>query len=327
MKILVADKFDKAGLDGLHRLGCEVVARADLTADTMAAAVGEVRPAILVVRSTKVQRPAIEAGVGVLRGIVRAGAGVDNIDIAAARAAGIAVCNCPGMNAVAVAELAMGLLLACDRRIVDQTLELRAGRWNKKEYARTGPGGARGLKGTTLGIVGLGAIGRAVALRARAFEMDVLSWSKHSAGEAAELGIGSCGSTRPELLAMLARCDAVTVHVSANPETRHLCDGAFFGAMKPGSIFVNTSRGTVVDEAALRAAVRERGIRAGLDVYEQQPAEGQAPFACETVQLPGVYGTHHSGASTEQAQLAVASEAVRIVDVYMRTGRFENTVD
>ncbi len=291
-------------------------------AEGLAAAVASARPEILVVRSSKVPAPVIQEFTGV-KGIIRAGAGVDNIDVAAASAKSIGVCNCPGTNAVAVAELTMGLLLACDRRIVDQTGALRSGTWNKKEFAA-----ARGLKGSTLGVVGLGAIGRAVIQRAKAFEMNIIAWSRSlTEQEARALGVRFGGSDRASLLGFLPECDSVSIHIALTPETKRFCDAEFFSAMKQGAYFINTSRGGVVDEAALRAAAAQKNLRVGLDVYEHQPATPQAAFTTETASLPNSGFTHHCGASTDQAQQAVAEEVVRIVRVYSQTGRLENRVN
>jgi D-3-phosphoglycerate dehydrogenase len=322
VKVLVADKFEASGLEGLKKSGFEVVYEPSAGAEGLAAALATVKPEVLVVRSSKVPASVIDGALS-LKGIIRAGAGVDNIDTAAATAKGIAVCNCPGMNAVAVAELTMALLLCCDRRIPEQTAELKAGKWNKKEYAR-----ARGLKGLTLGVVGLGAIGREVVSRARAFGMEVWGWSRSLTAHGARgLGARFGGNDRASLLKMVSVCDAVTVHVAGTPETKRLCDAEFFAAMRPGAYFVNTSRGSVVDEGALRGAIQGKGLRAGLDVYENQPASPQGEFACEAARLPGVTCTHHCGASTDQAQQAVADEVVRMAGVYATTGRFENCVN
>lgn len=322
MKILVADKFEKVGLEGLKALGCEVVSAPDLGADGMGAGIAQHDPAVLVVRGTKVNKSAIEQGKS-LKMIIRAGAGYDNIDTAAAAARGIPVCNCPGMNAAAVAELAFALWLALDRRVVEQTLELRAGTWNKKEYSK-----ARGIKGSTLGVIGLGAIGRDVVRKARAFGVSCWGHSLNMTRERAlDLGISDGGSSRKELLAMLPKCDAVTVHAAANKESDRMCDREFFAAMKPGAVFINTSRGSVVDEDALIEAIRTKGIRVGADVFADEPAGGTAQWKSRLADLPGVYGTHHVGASTDQAQNAVAEEVVRIVKVYRENGRVENRVN
>jgi D-3-phosphoglycerate dehydrogenase len=228
------------------------------------------------------------------------------------------------MNAVAVAELAMAHLLNCDRRVPAQTAELRAGRWNKKEYSK-----ARGLKGLRLGVVGVGAIGEAVIRRVLAFEMDVVAWSRRMTPDRARgLGAAFGGSTRQELLAMVAGCDAVSIHVAATGDTKDLCDAAFFAAMPEGAYFVNTSRGSVVDEKALAAAIESKGLRAGLDVYRDQPADKTAAWRPGLAALEGVASmSHHVGASTDQAQTAVGEETVRIVEVFKASGRFENCVN
>ncbi len=322
MKVLVADKFEQAGLDGLKAAGCHVVYEPGAGADGLSGAIATAAPDVLVVRSSKVPAGVIQQSRG-LRLIVRAGSGVDNIDVAAATAKAIAVCNCPGMNAVAVAELTMALLLCCDRRVPDQTIDARAGKWNKKEYSK-----ARGLKGMTLGVVGVGAIGRAVIKRAVAFEMRVIAWSRSITREhAQDLGAEWGGVDTPALHAMARRCDAISVHLPATESTKKLIGREFLDAMKPGAYLINTSRGSIVDEGALREAIQKKGIRAGLDVYETQPAQTEAPWDNPTARTPGTVCTHHVGASTEQAQAAVADEVVRIVRVFQSAGRAENCVN
>src|SRR6188474_3616237 len=158
MIVLVADQFEQAGIDGLKTAGCEVFYDAKLADDTLVEALRHTRADVLVVRSTKVTTGMMDAGPLAL--IVRAGAGYNTIDVAAASARGIYVSNCPGKNAVAVAELAFGLLLSLDRRIPDNVATLRAGHWNKKEFSK-----AAGVKGHTLGLIGYGAIGREMAIR------------------------------------------------------------------------------------------------------------------------------------------------------------------
>lgn len=321
MKVLIADKFEQVGIDGLKALGCEVLSQPTAGAN-LGGALAEADPQILVVRSTKVPAAVMDRAKS-LKVIIRAGAGVDNIEVPAATAKNIVVCNTPGMNAVAVAELAMGLLLCCDRRIPDQCEALKAGQWDKKGFGK-----ARGLKGLTLGVIGVGHIGQEVIKRATAFGMSVVAWSRgitpqHAAALNCEFG----GTDTPALLKLAARCDAISVHLPAAPSTNKLFGKDFFAAMKPGAYFINTSRGSLVDEAALREAIKTKNVRAGLDVYEGQPSEAQAQWTCETAKLPGVYTTHHSGASTDQAQNAVAGEVVRIVKVYRESGRVENAVN
>lgn len=322
MKVLIADQFETSGREGLAALGCEVIFDPSITADALPDALATLAPQVLIVRSKKVKAQAIAAAKA-LRLVVRAGAGYDTIDTAAAARGGVAVCNCPAMNAVAVAELVFALLLACDRRIPDQTGDLRCGKWNKKEYSK-----ARGLKGLTLGVVGVGSIGREVIKRAKAFEMNIWAHSLNMTPDRAlDLHVRYSGRSRPELLEMLPGCDAVTVHVVANPESERMCNAEFFDAMKAGSYFINTSRGSVVDEAALAEAIRGKGIRAGLDVFDNEPAGGTEAWTSPLCGLPGVYTSHHVGASTDQAQQAVADEVVRIIRVYKQTGRFENRVN
>ncbi len=322
MKVLIADKLDDDAREGLTKLGCEVVSQPALDPDSLPAAMSDLNPAVLIVRSTKVQRSAIEAGTD-LKLVIRAGAGYDTIDTAFASERSVAVCNCPGTNAVAVAELVMGLLIACDRRIPDQTKQLREGHWNKAEFAK-----APGLKGRTLGIVGVGAIGRAVVRRALAFDMRVIAHSLNmTPARAEDLRVQYGGSSREALYRMLEVCDAVSVHVASNPQSEGMCDAAFFDAMKEGAYFINTSRGSIVDEGALADAVRNRGIRAGLDVYRLEPDAKEGPWANSLFEMPGVYGTHHVGASTDQAQSAVGEEVVRIVRIFRDTGQFEHRVN
>src|SRR5678815_350271 len=179
MKVLIADKFEQSGRDGLQALGCEISFQPDLKDDALVEAIWQTAPDVLVVRGTKVTEPMLEAGPVQL--VVRAGAGYNTIDVAAASRRGIYVSNCPGKNSIAVAELAFALILALDRRIADNVIALRAGQWNKKEFSK-----ARGLFGRTLGLVGLGKIGQEMIPRARAFGMPVIAWSRSLTPERAE---------------------------------------------------------------------------------------------------------------------------------------------
>lgn len=317
MRVLVADRFEKSGLDGLKSLGCDVLYEPDLKDDALTDAIGSSGAEVLIVRSTKVTRPMLEAGR--LSLVVRAGAGYNTIDVEAASARGISVANCPGKNSVAVAELAFGLILALDRRIADNVSDLKLGAWNKKEYSK-----ARGLFGRTLGLLGVGGIGKEMIPRARAFGMPVVAWSRSLTPERAqELAV----ERKDTPAGVAASCDIASVHVALKPETKGLAGAEFFAAMKPGAFFINTSRAEVVDEAALEKAVREKGIRAGLDVFAGEPTGGSGEVSALIFQLPGVIGTHHIGASTEQAQEAIAAETVRIVREYIGAGRAPNVVN
>lgn len=317
MKILIADKFEQSGRDGLEALGCEVIYEPDLKEDALIDAIQNHRPEGLIVRSTKVTAPMLESGSLAL--VIRAGAGYNTIDVATASRCGIYVANCPGKNAIAVAELAFGLILALDRRIPDNVIDLRAGVWNKKTYSQ-----AQGLFSKTLGLIGVGNIGQEMIARAKAFGLEVIAWSRSLTPEKARsLGVTRCESP----LEVAQRADIVSVHVALTPDTRALCNEALFQAMKPGAFFINTSRAEVVDQSALERAIKEKNIRAGLDVFEKEPAGGDGAFEDPIAQLPGVYGTHHIGASTEQAQEAVAAEVVFIIHTYLQTGNVPNVVN
>ena len=317
MRVLVVDKFPQATLEKMKALGFEISYNTELKGPELAAEVKRSGAQTLVVRSTKVTEEMVD-GSG-LRLVIRAGSGYDTIDVGACSRRGIYVSNCPGKNATAVAELAMGLLLALDRRIPDNVAELRQKKWNKKEYSK-----ARGVYGRTLGVIGTGQIGRLVIERAKAFGMPVVAWSRSLTPEKArELGVER--KSTPEAVA--AAAEVVTVHVAKTADTKGLCGEKFFAAMRPGTYFINTARGEVVDEEALKKAVREKGVRAGLDVFAKEPAAATGAFEGDIVELTGVYGTHHIGASTDQAQEAIAEETLRILQVYQETGHVVNAVN
>jgi len=317
MKVLLADKFEESGINGLKELGCEVVYNPDLKDDSLVEAIRDSQSEILVVRSTKVTEEALAAGR--LSLVVRAGAGYNTIDVKAASSRGIYVSNCPGKNSIAVAELAFALILALDRRLPDNVADLRAGKWNKKEYGK-----ARGLYGRTLGLIGLGQIGREMIIRAKSFGMDVVGWSRSLTPEsAAELGI----AYRQTIIEVARDCNALSVHLALAPDTRGVINADVFEVMKPGSYLINTSRAEIVDQAALKQAVKTKGVRAGLDVFADEPAGATGDFDDEIVTLPNVYGTHHIGASTDQAQEAIAAETVRIIGAFKETGKVPNVVN
>ncbi len=317
MKVLVADKFEANGLRGIEEIGCEVVYDPDLKNASLLEAIRSTAADVLVVRSTRVDHAALSAGK--LSLIVRAGAGYNTIDVRAASSSGIFVSNCPGKNSIAVAELAFGLILALDRRIPDNVLALRAGTWNKKEYSN-----ARGLYGRTLGLIGIGQIGGEMIARARAFGMNVIAWSRSLTPEsAADMGI----TFRQTIIEVANESDILSVHLALTPDTRGIINGDFFDAMPAGAYFINTSRAEVVDHVALSNAMKHKGIRAGIDVFPNEPSSASGNFDDEIVKLDGLYGTHHIGASTEQAQEAIASETVRIIRTFKETGKVPNVVN
>lgn len=317
MLVLIADKFEQSGRDGLQAIGCEISYQPDLKDDALAAAVRTDKPDVLVVRGTKVTEPMLDAGPVKL--VVRAGAGYNTIDVAAASKRGIYVSNCPGKNSIAVAELAFALILALDRRIVDNVITLRRGEWNKKEFSK-----ARGLFGRTLGLIGVGKIGQEMIPRARAFGMPVVAWSRSlTPDSAAALGVEY--KATPQEVAGAA--DVVSVHLALNAETRSSVGADFFSAMREGAYFINTARGEVVDQPALVQAMKARGLRAGLDVYAGEPTSSTAEFTDAIAKEESLYGTHHIGASTDQAQEAIAAETVRIIRQFKETGQVPNVIN
>lgn len=266
---------------------------------------------VLVVRSTRVDRATIEATQG-LSLIVRAGAGVNTIDVEAASERGIAVANTPGRNAIAVAELTMALLLAVDRRVADAVIDLRSGRWDKKLYSQ-----ARGVYGRTIGIVGLGEIGLAVAERAGGFGMRVLGVAKQGRSDRTQERIDALGiELVADLPTLLNQSDVVSLHVPGGSGTSGLMGAEQFGQMKPGAFLLNTSRGEVVDEAALLEAIDSKGLCVGLDVYADEPGSGSGEFESELARHPSVIGTHHIGASTEQAQESIAEGVAEVIEAF-----------
>ena len=333
MKVLIADKFEKSGIDGLIAAGCQVVYEPDLKDVALQDAIGTTSADVLVVRGTRVTAPMLDAGR--LSLVVRAGAGYNTIDVAAASTRGIYVSNCPGKNAIAVAELAFALILALDRRVPDNVAELRAGRWNKKEFSK-----ARGLFGRTLGLLGIGNIGQEMIRRAAAFGLDVVLWSRRFDGQdrpmtdqdARDLGLEQAlHAVRIDLAPtpgeVAARADVLSLHMALAPGTKDIVNAELLARMRPGALLINTARGEIIDHAALALAVREKGLRVGLDVFPDEPAAATGEFHHDLLSLPNVYGTHHIGASTEQAQEAIADETVRIVRTYKETGKVPNVVN
>lgn len=318
MRILVADKFPSHAVERLRGSGHEVLYEPNTTEDSLAAALADQQA--VVVRSTRVTAAAIESNPG-LGLVVRAGAGTNTIDVAAAHANSVVVCNTPGKNAAAVAELTMGLILAIDRNIADQVTELRAGKWNKKHWSQ-----AVGLKGRTIGIVGFGDIGAEVAKLADAFGMKVVTVDRSGRTEAALERMAQLDvDTVPDLEALVAIADIVTLHVPAVPVTVGMISRYLLQRIRPGTMIINTSRGEVIDEEALLEVIEEKDLRLGADVFVNEPAAGDVTIESALAQHPRVYGTHHIGAATEQAQNAVADEVVDVIESFA-AGNVRNQV-
>jgi len=218
------------------------------------------------------------------------------------------VSNCPGKNAVAVAELTIGLMIALDRWIPDNVIDFRNGIWNKDKYSK-----AQGLYGRTLGVIGVGNIGKEVAKRALALGMNVY-------GKDISRIEGVAIKDFSEMDQLLPLCDVVSVHLPLTEQTRNLFDQKMFSYMKDGALFINTSRAEIVDEDALLWAVENKKIRAALDVFKDEPEAKAGTVSSKLQSNPNIYVTHHIGASTEQAQNAVAEETVRIIKDYLTSG-------
>lgn len=310
MNILIADSFPESHRQQLQSLGHNVHMDPALDEKTLAGVIDDQE--ILVVRSTRVNATTLDSA-NRLKLVIRAGAGTNTIDKAHAAKKGIRVCNVPGANALAVAELVIGMMICLDRNIADNVSDLRNGVWNKKKYSQS-----RGLCGQNLGILGLGAIGMAVAERARAFGMGIFAVRKEGRDEATIARMQALGITELESTeALLGQCDVVSLHLPANDQTRGMVNSAFLGQMKPGAMLINSSRGELVDEPALLEAMETRGIRAGLDVFDDEPTGGEGTFNSAIAAHPAVCGTHHIGASTAQAQTAVADGVINVIQAFV----------
>ena len=316
MKVLVADAFPRERIAEIEALGLTVEHRPELTPKDLPAAMAGVTA--LVVRGKQVTAEVFERA-DALSLVIRAGAGVNTIDVAAASRLGVYVANCPGQNAIAVAELAIGLMVALDRRIPDNVIKLRAGQWEKKAFSE-----ADGLFGRRLGVAGTGPIGRETITRARAFGLEVYAWSRSlDAARADALGVKRAGSLH-ELASLV---DILSLHLPLNKETRGLVTRQVLEALRPGAMLINTARAELVDQAALLELARAGRLRLGTDVFAGEPEKGQAAFDSELGKLPNVYGTHHIGASTAQAQDAIAAETVRVLASFARDGSVPNCVN
>jgi D-3-phosphoglycerate dehydrogenase / 2-oxoglutarate reductase len=303
--VLIADKFPDQAIQEMKDLDLEVKYSPKLGEKDLPEAIKDVD--ILVVRSTVVSEETIKQS-NMLNLIIRAGAGVNNINIAAANQKGIYVANCPGMNSIAVAELAIGLMVSLDRRIPDNVIDFKNSKWNKGEYSK-----AEGLFGKTLAIVGVGAIGKEVAKRALAFGMNVY-------GKDISRIEGVAIKDFSEMDQILPMADVISLHLPSTPQTKGLFNKEMFGYLKPGALLINTARADLIDEDAMLEAIKEKNIRVALDVFKGEPEGKTGEVKSKLQDNPNIYVTHHIGASTEQAQNAVADETIRIIKDYITSG-------
>ncbi len=316
MRVLVADRLNEDSLDEMRSLGVEVVYEPDIRPEKLPDALESVN--VLVVRGTEVSRGAVRAGKA-LNLIIRAGAGVNNIDVVAASERGIYVANCPGKNAAAVAELTFTLIGCLDRRVPDGVASLRTGEWRKDEFAR-----AEGLAGKRIGILGLGHVGRAVLRLALAYQMKPHAWSRSlTASKAAEYGV--IAAKTPEELA--SESDILSVHLELVERTRGIVDRRVLEALPDEAMFVNTARTELVDYEALADLIPKKNLRVGLDVFPNEPGSRNSRYDHPILRSGLVYATPHIGASTDQAQTAIAAECVRILRSFLTKGEVPNVVN
>ena len=311
-RILISDKLGSAGLERLDQApDVEYNHSPDLPREALLAAIGDY-DALIVRSGTKVDAEVLKAGTR-LRVVGRAGMGVDNIDMRAATMHGIVVMNTPDANSVATAEQAMALMLALSRHTAQAHASLLAGEWRRSDFVGVE------LNRKTLGVVGLGRIGRLVALRAQAFNMDVVAYDPFVSEEVGrELGV-----LLVDLDDLLAQADFITLHTAASAQTEAMINADAIAQMKPGVRIVNAARGKLIDEAAVATALNDGRI-AGLavDVYSKEP-----PVDNPLIGLPNVLHTPHLGASTEEAQRAVASEIVDQVLDALRGANYRNALN
>lgn len=318
MKVLLADKLSPIVVEYLIANGHEVHSDPSLKEDPLLNALTIHEPDVLVVRSTKVHKAHIDA-CPALGLIIRAGAGVNTIDLDSASGRGIFVANCPGRNAIAVAELVMGHILNWDRHICDNIIDFRKGVWNKKMYSKS-----TGLFGQTLAICGMGAIGTAVVERAKGFGLRIQAWSRSlTPDDAQRLGVEYCHTP----LEAAKGADILSVHLPAVPETKHFINSELLTVMNDDGFVINTSRNSLLNEADLLIAIKDKGLKAGLDVFDNEPSSSDTAVVSPLCDNPNIYVTHHIGASTEQATTSVAEAVIEIIDTWYSTGEVLNCVN
>ena len=312
-RVLIADKLEAAGIALLKANGLEVDNRPGLKGDELKAAIRDADA--MICRSQPQVTADILANPGKCRAIARAGVGVDNIDVPAATRQGVVVMNTPSGNTVSAAEHTIALMMALSRQIPAADAKMRSGGWDRAKFVGTQ------LTGKTLGVVGLGRIGQEVAKRATGLGMTVLGFDPFvTSAKAAELGIQAA----PNLDALLPQVDVLTVHIPMTPETRHLIGARELGMMKATARVLNVSRGGIIDETALAAALTAGTIGgAAIDVFEVEPPAADHPLRT----APNCVVTPHLGASTLEAQENVAIEAAQLISDFLLRGVVANAVN
>lgn len=312
MKILIADKFPQFYIDKLKELNHTVDYSPKLKESDLETAAADAE--IIIVRSTAVNETAINNAQR-LKLVIRAGSGYNNISVKAATAKKIYVSNCPGKNAIAVAELTIGFILSLDRRIPDNVIDFRNKIWNKELYSK-----AQGVFGKTLVLIGVGNIGKEVAKRAAALGMKIYGYDIIKSEDANVEYID-------DVDAILPRADVVSIHLPLNEKTKNFFNEKKFSLLKNGCFFINTSRDNVIDETALIKTIKTKGLKVALDVFSHEPEGKDGQVITPLQECENLYITHHIGASTEQAQNAVAEETVKIIETFEKTGSALNCVN
>ena len=318
MRILVACDMPEVALEQLRSLASDVVHEPNLTAQQLRDAMTDV--GILVAKSTRVSPDTLNHATA-LQLIVHAGSGPGEIAIEDASAAGVFVAHCPRTHATAVAELTMGLILALDRQIVENTVAMREHKWIRSQFANS-----RGLAHRTIGILGYGEIGRQVARRARAFDMRVVAWVPDLTAEPPdEPDVEFCNWPR-ELARM---SDIVTVHAVADDEDEHdvIVDAEFLESLPEGAYLVHMGRPGAIDQSALLEAIKTRHLRVATDVYTSEPSSDTNRARFRIAEQPGVVCTQHIGGLTQQARGATAAEVVRIIRAFLVSGEMINCLN
>ncbi len=308
--VLISDAVDPAALAVLQAAdGLQVTAPGNMKREETLAALADA-DALIIRSSTKADAELINAATK-LKVIARAGVGVDNVDLDAATAKGVVVMNTPDGNTISTAEHTLGLMLALARFIPQGHASLASGKWDRKSFMGVE------LRGKTLGVIGFGRIGRAVAKRALAFEMRVLAYDPYIAADIA----ADLGAELVKLDTLYAESDFITLHSLITPETREMINAESLAKMKKGVRIINAARGGLINDADLAAALKSGHVAgAALDVYAEEPPPADHPL----IGLPNVIDTPHLAASTSDAQITVAVDAARLVVAALQNGEYSN---
>jgi len=308
--VLIPDALDQVAIDVLTKAqGLRVSYPGKLSQEQLIAQVGDAH-ALMIRSGVKITREVLQAAPH-LKIVARAGVGVDNVDLAAATEHGVIVVNTPGGNTISTAEFTLGLMLSLARFIPQGDASLKAGKWDRKTFIGVE------LRGKTLGLVGFGRIGRAVAKRALAFEMTVIAYDPYVTAESARAD----GVEKVELDDLYARADFISLHALINNDTHHMINAASIAKMKDGVRIINAARGALIDDADLAEAIKSGKVAgAAVDVYEEEPPPPNHPL----LGLPNVIDTPHLAASTSDAQVTVGVEAAELIVDYLLRGKLAN---